>query len=535
MAKYLAFEIENLEPLRISDDSTSQRGQTDTLTYIPGSVIRGIVLHGLKVEESFEAYKRILLSDQIRFMNAYPVGYGKEQERLLLLPSVKGFQEHKAEKQGEEKLYNPLDKGKKKIVSKIFSDQKPEDGMKEAKIGKYCYPKADMLYYLSPSAGSDLNLDTKKDKENLFRSEYLQKNQTFQGFIALEDEKMQEPIQAVLGGKADKKVRIGNHRTAGYGMCRIRMQEERDYFPYQMYGTQEDQTEGCYLLLLSDMAMRREDGEIAGLDLEYLQSLMQVQNLRIDASAASVKEVCGFNRTWNCRVPSVKMYEKGSVFRLSYQGTAKKEALDRIQEHGIGIRRNEGCGQVLFLSGWEKIGYKCRLDFENQSRPVTEGFGALAYEKLKDADKETLGVIAKGYLTGLLEREIARYVVENPLPRGGLSNSQIGIIQSILLRYMNEPVKGRRKLEEHFTKIRVKEEQNKRQGEIKGSRSMEKFVKVLFDQKTKLENVLDIKLPENLMGIKTERIFSQEEEMRSKVQLLLDMIRYENKEGKENG
>ena len=37
MSRYIRFVIENVAPVRIANDETSQHGQTDTLKYIPGS------------------------------------------------------------------------------------------------------------------------------------------------------------------------------------------------------------------------------------------------------------------------------------------------------------------------------------------------------------------------------------------------------------------------------------------------------------------------------------------------------------------
>ena len=45
--RYIRFVVENREPLRIGDDETSQHGQTDTLHYIPGSAVRGMVVQAL--------------------------------------------------------------------------------------------------------------------------------------------------------------------------------------------------------------------------------------------------------------------------------------------------------------------------------------------------------------------------------------------------------------------------------------------------------------------------------------------------------
>ena len=60
MTEYLKIVFQNLEPVRIADDSTSQSGQTVTLRYIPGTALRGIVINALAVEEDFEEIKRRL-------------------------------------------------------------------------------------------------------------------------------------------------------------------------------------------------------------------------------------------------------------------------------------------------------------------------------------------------------------------------------------------------------------------------------------------------------------------------------------------
>ena len=43
MGKYIKYTIKTLEPVRIADDSLSHNGQAETLRYIPGSTIRGVV------------------------------------------------------------------------------------------------------------------------------------------------------------------------------------------------------------------------------------------------------------------------------------------------------------------------------------------------------------------------------------------------------------------------------------------------------------------------------------------------------------
>lgn len=72
MRRYLKFVMENTEPIRISNDETSERGKVDTLKYIPGSSIRGLVVNSLIAGNAdFEGYKTQLFSGHIQFLNAY--------------------------------------------------------------------------------------------------------------------------------------------------------------------------------------------------------------------------------------------------------------------------------------------------------------------------------------------------------------------------------------------------------------------------------------------------------------------------------
>ena len=67
--------IQNLEPVRIADNSSSQMGQTSSLHYIPGTAVRGAVVSALLRKEGTEGFEKVrksLLSCAVRFSNAYP-------------------------------------------------------------------------------------------------------------------------------------------------------------------------------------------------------------------------------------------------------------------------------------------------------------------------------------------------------------------------------------------------------------------------------------------------------------------------------
>ena len=59
MAHYLRYVLRSLEPVRIADKHASNNGQTESLHYIPGSAVRGLILNQLidRVEGDTTYYK----------------------------------------------------------------------------------------------------------------------------------------------------------------------------------------------------------------------------------------------------------------------------------------------------------------------------------------------------------------------------------------------------------------------------------------------------------------------------------------------
>ena len=60
MAEYLKYILKTVEPIRIADDSKAQSGQTDTLRYIPGSTVRGLVVNACSTDDGFDEMKKAL-------------------------------------------------------------------------------------------------------------------------------------------------------------------------------------------------------------------------------------------------------------------------------------------------------------------------------------------------------------------------------------------------------------------------------------------------------------------------------------------
>jgi CRISPR/Cas system CSM-associated protein Csm4 (group 5 of RAMP superfamily) len=289
------------------------------------------VVNALKNEPNFEEIKKVLLSERVCFCNAYPME-GEEE----LLPSPKGFYADKADTKLENSLLEEI----------------PE-GYKRASLGAFCSINDGTVSGYNVRMGSDLKINMGKDnnKQNVFRNEYIVPNQMFCGYIYVGDDTVEEDLKRVL---TDKTIVLGNARSAGYGKCMVECKKAESK-PFEKYMPAGNLNENCYMMLLSNTVMRDENGEYCGINVAELENLLGVENLKISSCATSTVDVRGYNRTWGGKTPSVVMYEKGSVFCLKFDGELKIENMKKVCETGIGVRKNEGFGRVLFLKNYAGI------------------------------------------------------------------------------------------------------------------------------------------------------------------------------------
>ncbi len=503
MSEYLKIVLQNTEPVRISDDSTSQSGQTVSLRYIPGTAIRGIVVNALAKEEDFSEIKKTLFSPAVRYLNAYLTDGERE-----LIPSPKGFYEDKTEAQGKKELDNV-------VVDGAFTE-----GLKRASLGRFCRIEDGCIFYYNVDTGSDMKIKInlgEGEKQNVFRNEYIAPGHVFTGYIAVEDEAVKERIKDVFAGD----ILVGNGRSAGLGRCKVLSCEYTERLPYQEYLADTDQPDSCYMMLLSNTVMRDETGELCGLNLKKLEEQLGVEELRIRYCSTSTVEVKGYNSVWGTRTPSAVMYEQGSVFHLEYKGILTAERMRAVCGKGIGIRMNEGFGRVLFLNDYETIRYK---KAEYYTRKIV-----CAADRQYPEDKETLRIAARGWYRNVLKRAASHYVVEHPLPRGKISNSQLGTLESYTTAYKYESQEAERMIKRYLQHTDSKAENARVQKTKNGVKELERYISHIMD--TDIETLLKIetKDKESIMGIPKKELFTSEELGKMKLELITRMIRYDNK------
>ena len=279
------------------------------------------------------------------------------------------------------------------------------------------------------------------------------------------------------------------------------------------------------MMLLSNTVMRDENGSFCGLNLKSIEQQMGVLDLNIKTCSTSTVKNKGFNRTWMGPTPSLTMYEQGSVFHFNYQGEFDAKQASVMMDRGIGERRNEGFGRILFLKDYGKVHYK--QEGEPDSRyDKTDPY------KISLEDIEVLKIAAHGYYKRKIEQAASRYIVDQKFKETGPQN-RLEQVASIAETYQYDPEQGIRKIKKYLEHINEKEEnQNIQKNKGKADRLIEAVLGILDHS---LEETLDIKTKykDLIMGIKKGEILSTTETGTIKLQLLLQIARYKNKLGKE--
>lgn len=546
--EYIKYIIRNKEPLRIADDSTSQSGQTVTLRYIPGTTMRGYVINKMAAMPDFEQLKIELFSDQIKYFNAYLCVKEKNEEEgnkkvkvKALFPSPKGFYEDKTEKDGKKEIENVVIAGK-------FTG-----GHKRASLGRYCYIQDDCIYYYNVSTASDMKIKIDQkgtDDQSVFRNEYIERGHYFIGFIAVERHETAQKIKNLF----NQELILGNARASGFGKCEVVSCELVKELPYQEYLPCEDQENGCYMMLLSNTVLRSKNGELCGFTDEMVDDLgekLGVKKLNIQYCSTSTVNVRGYNRTWGVRLPAMTAYEAGSVFHLTFSGILTYSKMLEVVKKGIGIRLNSGLGNVLFLNGYEKVKYKeARNYFEDTDKEKKSKL-----KKKQDPDKEqdskkqedpekkdaetVLEIVAKNYYRNMLERKLEVYinnVIEDekgPFCDIRTSSSQLGTIDSILTAHKYDPKKAKKALLEYLKHENEKADKNNTHKGHNSLKRMDEFVQQSIFTKS-LDEIADFsgKEPGKIMGIATSDLLSEDEKIRMQLKVIVDLIRFKNKEEK---
>ncbi|MFI3212731.1 MAG: RAMP superfamily CRISPR-associated protein [Eubacteriales bacterium] len=354
-ASKLYFKIETKLPLVIKDLANSESNNYRTKNYIPGTTIRGMVMTYIANHnpEFFEKNKVKLL--QTNFLNGILC-----KNDMVMIPTIKGFYEDK----NEQNLENVVKNGQ-------FSP-----GKKRASLGNVCAINQGIITYSKTeiSAITRIKIEIKKEVEKetekkskrenkIFSTEIIDKNQQFEGYIVLDDEELATEITKAF----PEEIWLGGDRHQGFGMCKVITIEpvkELHYINAYGYHNQEELQKELYLIAISPFSMMNQKLEPCGICEDELAHKLGVSWVKIKHCSTSVSGYGGFNRQWRTGNSELTMYDEGSIFKLSCSEIPKLDTIVQIQKDGIGFRREEGFGQVLFIRHdiFELISKKEKID-----------------------------------------------------------------------------------------------------------------------------------------------------------------------------
>ncbi len=386
-------------PLIITNAAKSQGNQYETQQYILGSAIRGLIISDLSQNcpEWFMENKEALLRN-VYFLDAVPA-----KGKGAALPSIKGFYEDKEER----------------CLKSVVTDGDFTPGFKRAKLGSFCAIDGDTVCYWSTKTGGVTRIQRKteagKDSQP-FQVRYISADQDFEGYILLENPNLAERLCQAFS----QNIWLGADRFAGFGKCSVQLLDDAaEPLWRQQYGYAPGDTadQVLYLLAVSPVTMLNNLGEPCGLNTEVLARELGIEKVELSYCSTSVGEYGGYNRTWQCREPMINMYDRGSLFRILCSEVPETNRLLALQKKGLGIRRNEGYGEILFLR-------------KNLYEGIRRKEAAAAQENNTELSH-----------TAELRQAKYRWIADHSrsILKGGLSKSQLGTIQSfcqkaILLR-----------------------------------------------------------------------------------------------------
>lgn len=436
VAACIHYQLETKSPILITDDNHSKDNSYATRNYIPGAAVRGMVISWLAEHrpEWFEAHRIGLLCETTRFLDAVPC-HGKSG----CLPGIMGFY---------------AEKGKNDLVSVLNSDVA---GMKRASLGDCCILEGERVLGWRSSTGGDLRILRRasgREETKPFQTRHIKEGQFFEGYILLDDPKLSAGIAAAF----ERIVWIGADRYEGYGQCAVTQLEAAACPDWYTYGYQEEDTPSStiYLLALSPITMLDAWGEPCGLNLDVLAKRLGVERVEIEACSTSQQAFGGFNRTWQCGVPSVRVYDRGSIFKLHITPAPTAKALRQVQNTGLGIRRAEGFGQVLLLRKelYEQV--QCRAEMQKEMGDQTVQQAALrrakycwVMEQSAKVYKDGLSRSQLGDIQSLCEkaiacggdtRELMEHLQHNRSGRGAEHGSRFRNIASLIEKVLEQPL-----------------------------------------------------------------------------------------------
>lgn len=344
-----------------------------TREYIPGSVVMGIFAGEFIKKNSLgsnahtnSTFYQWFLKGDVRFTNAYIVSQderGNFQKYFFIPLSIKH------QKDDENTFYDLFFPDEDTVRQHVY------------KVG-FGRMEGNILY--RQQVKKSLNFHHQRDPEKgtvkegmIFNYESMDAHQTFEGNILGSCEALKD-ILALF--PKEQVAYIGRSRNAQYGKIRFEfISKEPEDFDSEIDGftanTLEIENGEISLTLLSNTIIYNDNG-LSTTEVKELERLFKNElgnTVAVKKAFIKADEVENFVSVWRLRKPSEVCFKAGSCFLLEGILPEHKEKLLELQRNGIGERRGEGFGRIIF--GWQSrskdIFTSKKADEKKPERPKT--------------------------------------------------------------------------------------------------------------------------------------------------------------------
>ncbi len=417
--KIITYTIELLEPLLatalMGDPNSSQ-----SLNYIPGSMIRGMVIaRFLKQQGNTNkdditrdpTCRRLFFDSSTRYIHAYPYN---PQLFIRTLPTPRSLRQFKGDQDTEAKT--PIfDTCHEDWDEEERREWEKQDTLKPVQTPFLHIANSEVTFY---NPEKTLTIHTQRDPQRgrshkergeIFCYEALADRQWFQGAILVDHDQDESVIRTLL-----EEVPIGwlgRSRSAGYGRIQMTVNPTSDTWREVHHPIQPQPASTLWTLtLLSDALLYDNDGQpTTTLDTSTLASLLNVpeSTMSIDKNRTFTSSVQhgGFNAKWKLPLPQSSMLAAGCVITFTLTTPLDTAHMQQLEAQGIGARRAEGFGRVVF--NWIDTMVlttqdKGSLTIDTEKRPEPSQLSAV---EVKMAQQ-----MAKRLLEAKIEQAILNYV-----------------------------------------------------------------------------------------------------------------------------
>lgn len=336
-------KIETLSPVLIPDQRSDQN-TVNTFKHIPGSVLRGIVATRLikaqnlgKEADDNPVFYDAILSGAVNFGPLFPQG---APPVALNITRPKGSD--------GKKLFDSLKPNptgvKLRPINGFGTNQlsQPEEGKEAQPELTLQKVKTEFSFHNSrPDRTAGRQTGEGDDSQGIFYYEAISSGQEFTGHLTGDTEAMKKLVAAT---GLEFECRIGKSRSAQYGRAKVKISPSE---PPRLDLDGDNQID---LVCLSPVLLSNEYG-LCTPSVKLLVEELQAAGLKVESiekREAKFQAVTTYNSVWKSKAEQEYAFVTGSVFRFQI-GQNAFETFEKVEQKGLGIRRNEGFGKIKFI------------------------------------------------------------------------------------------------------------------------------------------------------------------------------------------